>query len=139
VRRELPAHLLATCNFTDSAIVAWYSTCVTYCCARPIRETPKVRFKYTPNGGTVEIAASENTSETIITVRDSGIGIAPYEIPRIWERLYRGAKSRAEHGLGLGLSLVKAVVQAHGGRADVESEPGKGSTFSVRFPPAAPI
>jgi signal transduction histidine kinase len=96
-------------------------------------------LKYTPKGGTVEIAASENTGETVITVRDNGVGIPPHEIPRIWERLYRGDKSRAERGLGLGLSLVKAVVQAHGGRADVESEPGIGSTFSVRFPMAMPI
>ena len=93
-------------------------------------------LKYTPKGGTVEITASENTSETVIAIRDTGVGIPPQEILRIWERLYRGDKSRTEHGLGLGLSLVRAVVQAHGGKVEVASEPGKGSTFSVHLPAA---
>ncbi len=94
-------------------------------------------LKYTPKGGTVEIAASETTRETVITVRDTGIGIPSHEIPRIWERLYRGDKSRTKHGLGLGLSLVKAVVHAHGGEVEASSEPGQGSTFTVRLPAAA--
>lgn len=91
-------------------------------------------LKYTANGGTVEFSAEEGDRETIITVRDTGMGIAAGEIPRIWERLYRGDKSRSERGLGLGLSLVKAIMQAHGGGVDVQSEPGKGSTFRVRLP-----
>lgn len=93
-------------------------------------------LKYTATGGSVEFSADERVSETVITVRDTGMGIAADEIPRIWERLYRGDKSRTERGLGLGLSLVKAIVQAHGGQVEVESEPGKGSTFRVRLPPA---
>jgi len=93
-------------------------------------------LKYTPKAGAVEITAAEDASETVITVRDTGIGIPATEISRIWERLYRGDRSRTEHGLGLGLSLVCAVVQAHGGRVELESEPGKGSTFRVRLPAA---
>jgi signal transduction histidine kinase len=93
-------------------------------------------LKYTPKGGAVEIAAAENASETVISVRDTGIGIPAVEIPRVWDRLYRGDKSRTEHGLGLGLSLVRAVVQTHGGRVEVQSEPGKGTTFRVRLPTA---
>jgi signal transduction histidine kinase len=65
------------------------------------------------------------------------MGITAEELPRIWERLYRGDKSRSAHGLGLGLSLVKAIVEAHGGRVTVESEPGRGSTFALRLPIAS--
>ena len=64
-------------------------------------------------------------------MRDTGIGIPPEEQPRIWDRLFRGDRSRAERGLGLGLSLVKAIVIAHGGTVAVDSEPGRGSTFTV--------
>jgi len=67
-------------------------------------------------------------------VIDTGIGISPSELPRIWERLYRGDKSRSERGLGLGLSLVKAIVEAHGGRVSVTSTPEQGSTFELRLP-----
>jgi signal transduction histidine kinase len=95
-------------------------------------------LKYTPRGGAVEFAAEERVNETVILVRDTGMGIAAEELPRIWERLYRGDKSRTERGLGLGLSLVKAIVQAHGGRVEVKSDPGKGSTFCVRLPTPSP-
>jgi signal transduction histidine kinase len=90
--------------------------------------------KYTPNGGRVEIAAEFLPAETRITVRDDGIGIDAADLPRIWDRLYRADKSRSLRGLGLGLSLVKAFVEAHGGQALVTSEPGKGSLFTVTFP-----
>ncbi len=95
-------------------------------------------LKYTARGGAVEFSAEERINETVITVRDTGMGIAAEELPRIWERLYRGDKSRTERGLGLGLSLVKAIVQAHGGHVEVESDPGSGSRFRVRLPSPAP-
>jgi signal transduction histidine kinase len=91
-------------------------------------------IKYTPRGGRVDISAMEHAGDVAISVHDTGIGIAPEEIPHIWERLYRGDKSRAEHGLGLGLSLVKAIVQAHGGRIEVESRLEQGSTFRMTLP-----
>ena len=78
----------------------------------------------------------EHVREVVIIFRDSGIGIAVQEIPHIWERLYRSDKSRAERGLGLGLSLVKAIVQAHGGRMEVDSQLGWGSTFRLTLPGA---
>jgi len=93
-------------------------------------------LKYTPNGGRVDLAADFTPAEVRITVRDSGIGIDPSDIPRIWDRLYRADKSRSQRGLGLGLSLVKAFVEAHGGTAVVSSQSGRGSLFTVTFPRA---
>jgi signal transduction histidine kinase len=91
-------------------------------------------IKYTPAGGRVEMETRREAGEAVLTVRDTGAGIPPDDLPRIWERLYRGDRSRSERGLGLGLSLVKAVVEAHGGRVDVQSAPDRGSTFTVRLP-----
>lgn len=91
-------------------------------------------IKYTPPGGRVELEAFERDQEAVITVKDSGIGITSEETPRIWERLYRGDQSRSQRGLGLGLSLVKAVTQAHQGRIEVESLPGTGSVFTLYLP-----
>ncbi|MCE0497083.1 MAG: ATP-binding protein [Methylacidiphilales bacterium] len=91
-------------------------------------------LKYTPNGGEVKIAAVFAPNEVRITVADTGIGIDEADLPRIWDRLYRGDKSRSQRGLGLGLSLVKAFVEAHHGSATVESRAGRGSVFTVAFP-----
>ncbi|HKW95559.1 MAG TPA: HAMP domain-containing sensor histidine kinase [Methylomirabilota bacterium] len=91
-------------------------------------------IKYTAAGGWVEVEALEEPTGLLIRVRDSGIGLAPEEIPRIWDRLYRGDQSRSERGLGLGLSLVRAVARAHGGEVSVGSVLGAGSTFTIRFP-----
>jgi signal transduction histidine kinase len=91
-------------------------------------------IKYTPDGGRVEIGAAFLPGSTQITVRDNGIGIAPEDLPRIWERLYRGDKSRSQRGLGLGLSLVKAFVEAHGGTVTATSAPEGGSLFTVTLP-----
>ena len=66
--------------------------------------------------------------------RDTGMGIPAAEQARIWDRLYRGDKSRSQRGLGLGLSVVKAVVQAHGGTASVSSKVGQGSEFIITVP-----
>jgi signal transduction histidine kinase len=91
--------------------------------------------KYTPSGGRVDVSLRRDGS-AILRVRDTGAGIPPDELPRIWDRLFRGDRSRAERGLGLGLSLVKAIVEAHGGTATVQSEVGRGSTFTVTLPPS---
>ncbi len=92
--------------------------------------------KYSPRGGTIRVGASADAREVRLYVADEGIGIAPEERTRIFERFYRvdNASSRKTQGAGLGLFLVKAVVEAHGGRVWVESTPGKGSQFNVALP-----
>lgn len=93
--------------------------------------------KYTPPGGRVVIEAEREGSDVAIRVRDTGVGIPVRDLPRIWDRLYRVDQSRATRGLGLGLSLVRASIEAQGGTVSVESTPGKGSTFTLRLPLAA--
>jgi signal transduction histidine kinase len=88
-------------------------------------------LKYTPEGGRVFLSCSASDGRVIVRVRDTGMGIPAEEQPRIWERLYRGDKSRSQRGLGLGLSLVKAIVEAHGGEVSVQSKPGEGSEFVI--------
>jgi signal transduction histidine kinase len=91
-------------------------------------------LKYTAAGGRVDIEVRREGAAALMRVRDTGSGIPGDELPRIFDRLFRGDTSRAERGLGLGLSLVKAVVEAHGGTVSAESEPGRGSVFTVRLP-----
>ena len=101
--------------------------------------------KYTPKGGTVSFEAEKTNSHEIrITVRDTGQGIPPNDLPRITERFYRVDKARArvEGGTGLGLAIVKHLVQLHGGTLHIESEYGKGTTIefllpAVQFQPAS--
>ena len=93
--------------------------------------------KFTDAGGRVEVTATGAPGEVTIGVRDTGRGIPESDLPLVWDRLYRGDASRSTRGLGLGLSLVKAIVEAHGGRVAVASTPGGGSTFSVVLPAAS--
>jgi signal transduction histidine kinase len=90
--------------------------------------------KYTPPGGRVEASARADGGKAVLSVVDTGVGISADELPRIWDRLYRGDKSRSERGLGLGLALVRAIVAAHRGEATVESSPDRGTRFSVKLP-----
>jgi signal transduction histidine kinase len=90
--------------------------------------------KYTPPGGRVEIDVAIDAGEAQIRVRDTGRGIPAEAISRIWDRLFRVDPSRAERGLGLGLSLVKAIAVAHHGRVAVESAPDRGSSFLLSLP-----
>lgn len=91
-------------------------------------------IKYTPAGGQVAISVRPENGRAVIAVRDTGLGIDAAELPRVWDRLYRGDKSRSERGLGLGLSLVKAIVEAHGGGVRVDSTPAAGTRFEVSLP-----
>ena len=94
--------------------------------------------KYTPPGGQVTIAATKLAVGVAVRVADTGEGMHPDDIPRIFERLYRADKSRTKRGLGLGLSLVRAVLFAHGVVIDVESVPGAGSAFTFVLPAPVP-
>ncbi len=80
------------------------------------------------------MTASERGGRVRVTVEDTGPGIPPEDLPRIWDRLFRGDKSRSHPGLGLGLSLVKAVVETHGGSVEAFPRPGGGSCFLLYFP-----
>jgi signal transduction histidine kinase len=91
-------------------------------------------IKYTPRGGHVRLGARIDGDRVVLECDDDGPGIDPEHLPRIWDRLYRGDRSRSERGLGLGLSLVRAIARAHGGEATVESAPGGGSTFQIALP-----
>lgn len=90
--------------------------------------------KYTPGGGVVKIAAHERDGQTIVTVRDQGVGMAAEHLPLIFDRFYRIETGSGGGGNGLGLFLVHSLVRAHGGTIDVRSDPGKGSAFTVALP-----
>jgi signal transduction histidine kinase len=91
-------------------------------------------IKYTNEEGSVTISARDENGTAVVRFRDTGIGIPFEERNKIWARLYRGDKSRSQRGLGLGLSLVKAIVEAHHGKVTVTSEVGEGSEFIVLLP-----
>jgi two-component system, OmpR family, phosphate regulon sensor histidine kinase PhoR len=93
-------------------------------------------IKYSPAGSTVCITTQERRKEISISVRDEGPGIAREHHERLWERFYRVDKGRSRQigGTGLGLAIVRRVALLHGGRAEIESQPGQGSTFRLIFP-----
>jgi signal transduction histidine kinase len=91
-------------------------------------------IKYTPAGGNIRIAAERRGESVAIHFTDTGCGISAEDLPRIWDRLFRADKSRSERGLGLGLSFVRAIVESHGGKATVTSNPGCGTTASIVLP-----
>ena len=93
-------------------------------------------FKYTPLPGKVTLSAEEKNGRAIVSVEDTGIGIAVEDQKKIFERFYRvdKARSRALSGAGLGLAIAQWIVQAHKGSISVKSEPGGGCTFRVEIP-----
>lgn len=91
-------------------------------------------LKFSHKGTTVCLEAYESEGNCIIKIQDEGMGIEAQDIERIWDRLYRGDKSRSTTGLGIGLSVVQAIVKAHQGSIFVESIPEKGSVFTISLP-----
>ncbi len=96
-------------------------------------------FKNTEAPGAVTLRARRQRSEVLIEVSDTGSGIAPEEVARIFERFYRGSGSLEQEGFGLGLSIARRMVDVMGGRIGVESKLGVGSTFWIRLPVAEPV
>ncbi|MGI9953130.1 HAMP domain-containing sensor histidine kinase [Moorellaceae bacterium AZ2] len=91
-------------------------------------------FKYTPPEGSVTLEATLQDQEVVITVKDTGMGIPPEELPHIFERFYRGKSSRRSGGTGLGLAIARWIVEQHEGTIQVSSRPGEGSIFTVHLP-----
>jgi two-component system phosphate regulon sensor histidine kinase PhoR len=92
--------------------------------------------RYTPAGGRIVVSWKLVQDTPVFSVQDTGVGIAPYHLPRLTERFYRvdAGRSRASGGTGLGLAIVKHVLLRHDAQLDINSEPGKGSVFRCRFP-----
>lgn len=93
-------------------------------------------IRYTPAGGRVQVSLWRQDNEAVLAVTDTGMGIAPGDLPRIFDRFYRSdlARSREAGGSGLGLAIAKWIAEAHDGRIEAESHPGAGSTFRVWLP-----
>ena len=95
-------------------------------------------FKFTPEGGAISLRVWAEGRDVLMDVTDTGTGIDPEEMQRIFERFYRARADSAQHhkgkGTGLGLALVKEIVEAHRGRITVRSKPNEGTTFLIRLP-----
>jgi signal transduction histidine kinase len=99
-------------------------------------------LKFTPEGGEVDVALSRDGDTALITVTDTGAGIAEADLPRLFDKFFQGAggqeSPRGRGGAGLGLAVAKAIAEAHGGRIRATSEPGRGACFEVRIPIGTP-
>jgi len=93
-------------------------------------------LRFTPAGGTITLGARQDGGDVLLMVQDTGQGIAPDALPRIFDRFYRADSARAQSQgeSGLGLAIVKALVEAHGGTVSAASAPGAGATFTIRLP-----
>jgi signal transduction histidine kinase len=91
-------------------------------------------IKFTAPGDTIEVRAFDDSQDIVIEIADTGPGIPEREIQRVWEELYRGEQARGVPGSGLGLPLVRAIIEKHGGNVALRSRPDQGTVFSVRLP-----
>jgi two-component system sensor histidine kinase BaeS len=104
--------------------------------ARVITKLMENAITYTPQAGHITVETHIDKNWLTISMQDSGVGILAEDLPHIFERFYRADRARSTEtgGSGLGLSIVQKIVEAHNGRIDVESTPGRGSKFSIRLP-----
>jgi len=93
-------------------------------------------IRYTPAGGAVTLTAAVTADELVVAVRDTGVGIAPADLPRIFDRFWRAdsSRTRATGGSGLGLPIARQLAEAHGGTLTAQSRPGEGTTMTLRLP-----
>ncbi len=96
-------------------------------------------LKYSRTGDTIELRAFEDGASVVVEVADTGAGIPEEELPQLWDELYRGKAARGLPGSGLGLALVRAIVQRHGGVVGVRSREGQGTVFTMRLPLRSPL
>jgi signal transduction histidine kinase len=98
-------------------------------------------IRYTPAEGQVSIRVTQENDLQLIAIKDTGVGIAPTDQARLFEKFYRARRREGdrETGLGLGLAIVKSIVEQHGGQISVESRLGEGSTFTLEIPIRSPL
>lgn len=136
--RDIELHFAYRARQEQKEIVLSGSDDVSLFCDRDwlseaIDNIVKNALDHTEEGDTVHIEWQELSSTVQIRVRDNGCGIHPEDLHHIFKRFYRSRFSRDKQGIGLGLSLTKAIIEAHGGTVEVDSEPGKGTTFTMIF------
>jgi two-component system heavy metal sensor histidine kinase CusS len=102
--------------------------------SRALNNLVENAIHYTPSGGSIEISIANRDSISEVSVKDTGAGIAAEHLPRVFDRFYRADPSRSSDGVGLGLALVKSIMDLHGGTAQIESTPGLGSKVTLSFP-----
>jgi heavy metal sensor kinase len=119
------------CNFLENSYISGDIRLI----QRMIANILDNAIKYTLSGGVVEISINSKDNQSItIAVKDTGVGISDEDLPRIFERFYRCDPSRSQAGIGLGLSLARAIARAHGGDIAADSTPDQGSTFIITLP-----
>jgi two-component system heavy metal sensor histidine kinase CusS len=104
--------------------------------SRAVNNLVENAVHHTPAGGTIEISIATRGASLEVSVKDSGTGIAAEHLPRVFDRFYRADSARSSEGVGLGLALVKSIMDLHGGSARIESEFGQGTTVILSFPQA---
>jgi two-component system heavy metal sensor histidine kinase CusS len=102
--------------------------------SRAVNNLVENAVHHTPAGGSIEISIANRGPHSEVTVKDTGAGIAAEHLPRVFDRFYRADSARTSEGVGLGLALVKSIMDLHGGAAQIESKPGRGTTVTLSFP-----
>lgn len=102
--------------------------------ARALENIYSNALRYTKDGDVISMAAEETSGAVTIRIADTGIGISDKDLKRIWDIFYRGTNSRRESGMGIGLSVVKTIIDTHGWNIDVQSKLGEGTAFTITIP-----